>query len=226
MQKGIFITGTDTGVGKTIVAGLLGRSLKEKGINVITQKWVQTGCIDVSEDISMHAKLMDTDMAILKEYYSDMVPYIFKFPSSPHLAASLEQKSIDSAKIKNSFQRLSEDFDYVIVEGSGGMLVPLNEEETIIDIAAELGLEILVVVGNRLGVINQTLLTIEALKRRNMKIAGLIFNHPSKGGDEVILKDNIEIIKRITGEKVLGEVPYGKDYNSLRKAFNVLSIKS
>ena len=132
MGRGIFVTGTDTCVGKTIVTGLLGRYLKDRGLKVITQKWVQTGCIDTSEDIDMHAKLMDMDAEILKKYYDDMAPYIFKFPSSPHLAASLEKRKIDNCKIKNSYQRLIEDFDHVIVEGAGGILVPLNEKETMI----------------------------------------------------------------------------------------------
>ena len=96
--------------------------------------------------------------------------------------------------------------------------MPLNKKETMIDIAAELDLEVLLVAGNRLGAINHTLLAVEALKRRNMKIAGIIFNRTVKGGYEAILRDNIDIIGKISGEKVLGELPYSDDTEALYEA--------
>ena len=113
MEKAIFITGTDTGVGKTVVTALLGRMLAERGVNVTTQKWIQTGCKGTSEDIDVHRSFMKNS-----DYHSDMAPYILEFPSSPHLAVSLEGKEIDITKIENSFSRLSERFDVVLVEAA------------------------------------------------------------------------------------------------------------
>ncbi|MBU1083940.1 MAG: dethiobiotin synthase, partial [Candidatus Omnitrophica bacterium] len=117
MRKDVFITGTDTGVGKTIVAGLLLRFLREKGLNAVTQKWVQTGSYDVSEDVRAHMGFIDGATESMKKYAEDIAPYIFRFPASPHLAASLENVEISFEKIERCFKRLSSEFDRVIVEG-------------------------------------------------------------------------------------------------------------
>ncbi len=219
MVKGIFVTGTDTGVGKTVVTGLLGRFLAERGVNVVTQKWVQTGCKGVSEDIEAHIRFMDGDKGFFDKYTEEMAPYIFEFPSSPHLAAALEEKSIDTGRIESAFRRLAQDFDYVIAEGAGGALVPVSEKELMIDIAEKLALPVLVVARNRLGAINQTLLTVEALKRRGLKIAGIVFNHLGGGSNEVVLKDNLQIITKLSGVKVLGELPFREDAAGLYEDF-------
>jgi dethiobiotin synthetase len=219
MDNALFITGTDTEVGKTLVTGLLARLLTEKGIKTITQKWVQTGCTGVSKDIAMHMKLMAGDAKRMEKYLSDMAPYVLEFPSSPHLAASLEKRHIDAGRIEDSFRRLAEDFDFVLVEGTGGVMVPLNDEEMIVDIVKRLRLKVLVVAENRLGAINQTLLTVEALKERNLKIAGIVFNRVSEKGHEIVLKDNIRIVESLTGEKVLGELHYSGDMQELYRKF-------
>ncbi|NQT32407.1 MAG: dethiobiotin synthase [Candidatus Omnitrophica bacterium] len=222
MNKGIFITGTDTGVGKTVVTGLLGRYLLDEGVNAVTQKWIQTGCDSVSEDIIAHEKLMGEGSGRFKEFYPDMAPYIFKYPASPHLAASLEGENIDPVKITGSFYRLSDKFDIVLAEGAGGVMVPLNGEMTISDIAGELKLPVLIVAENRLGAINQTLLTVEAVRVRNLKILGIVFNRPSSSGDEFILNDNLKIIEKLSGERVFGELPYSEDIFKLHEDFRTI----
>ena len=211
MDNAIFITGTDTSVGKTVITGLLGRFLAAEGMNVITQKWVQTGSSEDSPDISTHIEFMGGDAGKNEEYRALTTPYILEFPSSPHLAASLEKKRIDANRIEGAFYQLEKEFDFVLVEGSGGLMVPIDEENLIIDIAENIGLGVLIVAENRLGAINQTLLTVEALKRRNMPIVGIVFNRLTELEEEVILKDNIEIIGKLTGEEVLGELGYNKD---------------
>lgn len=219
-MKGIFIAGTDTGVGKTIVTGLLARFLSKKGYRVITQKWVCTGSGKFSSDLKVHLALMKKNRKELEEYLQYMSPYVFKPPVSPHLAAELEKTSISAAKIKNSYKFLARNFDYVIVEGTGGCLVPFNRRKLFIDIVKELNLGVVIVSANKLGAINHTLLTIEALKRRNIKIIGVVFNNQVKTGNNIILKDNPRIIKEISGKvAVLGTLPYLKDKNSLYKRF-------
>ncbi|NQT07358.1 MAG: dethiobiotin synthase [Candidatus Omnitrophica bacterium] len=203
-MKAIFITGTDTGVGKTVFTGLLARYLLERGYNAVTQKWIQTGSKGFPKDIAVHLKLMKRKRSEVRDCMQHITPYKFKFPSSPHLAAQLEKKIIKKDKIKKSFRYLMKRFDFVIVEGIGGALVPINKKEFVIDIAKELKVPVLIVVDNKLGAINQTLLTIEAIRRRRMEITGIIFNNRSKGTDKRILKDNIRIIKNISGEKVMG----------------------
>jgi len=228
--KAVFVTGTDTEVGKTVVCGLLGRYLINKGHNVITQKWIQTGSENFSEDIATHLTLMGRQKEDIEKYLPYINPYIFRFPASAHLAATLEKSSIDAAKIKNSFTILSKEFDTVIVEGIGGALVPFNKKDLVIDIAKELDLPVIIVVKNKLGAINHTLLTIEAIRARDMKILGLIFNgHENE--DKIIANDNPEIIKTLTNERILGNLPLLKEQTLLQKAFrpigdSILSISA
>ena len=153
-MRGIFVTGTDTGVGKSVITGLLTRYLKRRGYSVITQKWVETGSRGVSSDTSLHLKIAGIRQDETKNYFNDICPYVFKLPASPHLAAEAEDMKINISKIKKSFKRLAKDFDFVIVEGTGGTLVPINKNKLLIDIAKELNLSVLVVVRNKLGAIN------------------------------------------------------------------------
>lgn len=216
-MRGIFIAGTDTGVGKSIVTGLLAKYLREKGYKVVTQKWVQTGS-RFSADINLHLKIMGVSKGTIKEYLDCVCPYVFKLPASPHLAAKAEKKKIEITKIKKSFKLLSSKFDFVIVEGIGGALVPVNEKRLVIDIAKELGLPVLVVAQNKLGAINHILMTVEALNKRKIKILGILFNN-CKGQNKLILKDNPDIVKKITGQNVLGVLPWNKRFSLLYKRF-------
>ncbi|MFH1837872.1 MAG: dethiobiotin synthase [Candidatus Omnitrophota bacterium] len=219
MKKAVFVTGTDTGVGKTVVSGLLLRFLCENGFKSITQKWVQTGSAYPPEDLLTHMSFIEDGDMLLREHLDEMAPYVFKFPASPHLAASLEEKTISSEKITDIFKKLRQEFDCVIVEGSGGVLVPINDKEMIGDIAQKLELPVIIVAENRLGAINQTLLTVEALQSRQMKIIGIVFNRLSKNEDETILENNKETIKRLSGVNVLGELKFNADKNELYRDF-------
>lgn len=218
-MRAVFITGTDTGVGKTVVSGLLGRFLLNRGYRVITQKWIQTGSKNFLCDIDLHLKLMKKKGSYIRDYLPFVAPYIFKFASSPHLAARLERETISVDKIKKSFRFLSKKFDFVIVEGIGGALVPFSRRRLVIDIAKELNLPVLIMASNKLGAINHTLLSIEAIQRRDMKIIGIIFNNLTRGVNREILKDNPHIIKVISKQKILGILPYSKDKELLYKSF-------
>lgn len=204
-MRAIFVTGTDTDAGKSTICALLARFLKQKGYSAVIQKWIKTGCG--------------------KEQQSYKLPYAFKFASSPHLAAKLEGRKINKDRIKKGFMFLLGKFDSVIVEGIGGVLVPFSKNAFVIDIAKELKLPVIIVAQNKLGAINHTLLTIEAIKRRNMKIIGIIFNNISGKENKIILKDNPQIIKKLTGENVLGVLPYSKDKDKLYKAFSPIGDK-
>ena len=133
------------------------------------------------------------------------------------LAGVLKFRTSDP-RIKNSFTILSKEFDTVIIEGIGGALVPYNTKDLVIDIAKELDLPVIIVAKNKLGAINHTLLTIEAIRARNMKILGLIFNS-HENEDKIIADDNPEIIKTLTNEKILGNLPLLKERTLLQKAF-------
>ena len=228
-MKIIFVAGTDTGAGKTVVTGLLGRYLSKKGYRVITQKWVQTGCSGfpkgVSNDIEVHLRLMEKKHRDFEGYLPLMVPYLFKFPSAPHLSARLEKRRIDLARIEKTLKVLANNFDFVIVEGIGGLLVPLTNSFLLADFVKKLNLPVLLVAGNRLGAINHTLLSLEALKTRKIKTLGVIFNNISPNEDKRILQDNPKIVARISGEKVLGVLPWVKHLSQLHNHFAPIGKK-
>ncbi len=218
--QSVFVTGTDTEVGKTVVTGLLARFLAEKGYNVITQKWIQTGCKGFPDDVSSHLDFMNVKRIDIKNYIEHICPYTFKIACSPHLASRLEKRKIRQGKIKNSFSILSKQFDCVVVEGIGGALVPFNNKKLVIDIAAQLDMSVLLVASNKLGCINHTLLTVEAIKRRGLKLLGIIFNNQSENENPLILKDNPKIIKLLTQERIFGQLPRLEDTERLYKAFS------
>ncbi|MDP3790770.1 MAG: dethiobiotin synthase [Candidatus Omnitrophota bacterium] len=223
--RAIFVAGTDTNVGKTIVTGLLGRLLIKNNHKVVTQKWVQTGSGRHLKDIRRHMKLMKRKESEYKAYIPSMAPYTFKFASSPHLAGRLEGAAVKIDTIKKSLACLSEHFDTVIIEGTGGLLVPLDEDRLLIDVIREFRLPVLLVAGNRAGAINHTLLSIEALRSRDIKIIGTIFNNAANDTDEIILKDNPRIVKALSGIEVFGILPHARNADFLFKYFEPIGNK-
>ncbi|MDI6751853.1 MAG: dethiobiotin synthase [bacterium] len=211
MNQQIFVTGTDTGAGKTVVCGLLARFLIEKGKNVVVQKWIETGD---SSDIKEHQILSGIEHF---QHGKHILPYKFKYPASPHLASAMEKRRVRREKIRKSFLFLRAKFDVVIVEGTGGLLVPFNRKGLLIDIVKGLGLSVLIVAKNKLGAINHTLLTLEALKARNMEVLGIVFNDEKE--EEAILSDNPKIIKALSKIMVFGRIPYQKNRNNLYESF-------
>jgi len=224
-MKSVFVTGTDTGVGKTIVAGLLARYLREQGYRAITQKWVQTGTRDYPCDIPVHLELMGVERGTAGQHEQDMNPYAFELAGSPHLAASCEGARIDVRKIVASFRRLEEAFDAVIVEGAGGVLVPLSRRKLLVDVVERLGLPVVVVAANKLGAINHTLLTVEALRVRDIKVLGIVFNTLDEKEDETVLQDNPEIVKAFARVPILGQLAWSKDTEQLQRDFRPIAKK-
>lgn len=224
-MKAIFVSGTDTGVGKTVITGCLARYCQDKGYRVITQKWIQTGSSSLClSDIRAHLKIMGKTLRQIKGYSSLVLPYCFKTACSPHLAAKLEQRKIYAHKIISSFKMLAGSFDFVIVEGVGGALVPFSRKHLVIDIVKGLNLPVLLVAENRLGAVNHTLLTIEALRRRKINILGLVFNELKKEKN-FILQDNPRIIKALTQERIFGRLGYRPSYEKIYQAFVPIADK-
>ncbi len=189
----IVICGIDTGVGKSIVTGLLARHLLEQGKVVITQKLVQTGCSDRPEDILVHRKLMGAQWHPLDEK-GLTCPYCFPFAGSPHLAAQLAGVDIDPAQLDKTTRELMTRVDQLLIESAGGLLVPLTQELLLLDYLAERSCPVVLVTSPRLGSINHTLLCLEALKKRNMPLLGLVYNlhghHPRE-----IVTDSLQIFR-------------------------------
>lgn len=189
----IFITGTDTDIGKTVVAAGLAAAVKSMGYTVGYFKPIQTGALGTSPD-SDFVKSVDPEI-ITK------VPYNFTEPVSPSLASEIDGVEINPDKIKADYQELARKCDFVIVEGAGGILVPVKDDFLMRDLAKFLGLPVVIVAKPDLGTINHTLLTIEAAKNKNLKILGIIISK------DVVIKNTIETIEKISGEKILGIIP-------------------
>lgn len=188
--KVIVVSGIDTGIGKTVVTGLLARWFKDNGIEAITMKMAQTGCETISEDIVEHRKLAGQEM-VEEDAMGITCPYVFSVPCSPHLAARLDGRTIDTEVISKAAEELAKDYSHVLMEGVGGLYVPLNETTMVIDLCAEKNWPVIMVSGPRLGSINHTLAALEALDRRNISLVGLIYNlDGSKTTDPRIVDDS------------------------------------
>jgi len=223
--NGLLVAGTDTGVGKTIITGCLARYLLAQGCRVITQKWAQSGCgSGFPADIAEHLKIMGKDKSYLRDYSDIVCPYKFRYPASPHLAAGLENKTIDPRKIFEDFKTLTRDFEFVIVESIGGVMVPLNKKVLLIDLIRESGLPVLIAAQNKLGAINHTLLTIEALRARKINILGIVFNNPAQE-DSLVSADNPRIISAFSKTDILGVLPWIKNREKLYRSFIPIAEK-
>jgi dethiobiotin synthetase len=175
--NGIFITGTDTGVGKTVAAAALARLLKTSGINVGVMKPVTSGCrVSADKLISDDAELLAWGAGI-SEVTSDIAPYLLREPLAPSEAAHRDGTRIDFTTIRDAFNRLEQQHDFVIVEGAGGLMVPLAGGLLVADLINHLSLPALVVTRPNLGTINHTLLTTFAAKQMGINVAGIIINN-------------------------------------------------
>lgn len=176
MSKGIFITGTDTGVGKTIVAATLALLLRMRGVNVGVMKPVTSGCREeegslVSDDAMLLCQAAGVSCS------ADVAPYLLREPLAPAEAARIDGVRIDLACIKESYDRLAAVHDVVIVEGAGGLMVPLVGGLLVADLVRELDLNLLVVARPGLGTINHTVLTCFAARQMGLGVAGVIVNN-------------------------------------------------
>jgi len=194
----VFITGIDTGIGKSVATGLIARWLAQRGRTVITQKLVQTGCRGaVAEDIAMHRRLMGTGLLDV-DRDGTTCPCTFAYPSSPLLAARLENRVVDIGAIDLATERLAARFEHVLIEGVGGALVPLTESLTVLDYVAQRRYPLIAVGSLRLGSINHTLLTLEAAERRGVEVRGLVLNGRQPVPEEIAADS-----KRVFAEALL-----------------------
>lgn len=220
-KGGYFITGTDTAVGKTLVAAGLIRLLRVKGHSVCPMKPAETGCIE------RDGTLLPLDGQILLEAseaelsVKEVVPFRYREPVAPMVASEHEGKPFSITRFLNLYEKQKERFDYIVMEGAGGVMVPLTQDLLTIDLIDMVGLPAVVVAANRLGVINHTLLTVEVLKRRGIPIAGVVLNNPQPDHEDLSRKTNRQTLERLLPVPVLGEIPHlrKKDLQSLYEAF-------
>ncbi|MEI0595535.1 dethiobiotin synthase [Brachyspira pilosicoli] len=204
MAKTIFITATGTDIGKTYVSGLIAKHIKDKGLNIGYYKAALSGSNDIKDSDAWYVK----QQADLPDSYDEMVSYTYKHAYSPHLAAQIEGNPPDIKIIKNAYKDISKKHDYMIVEGSGGIICPIrydsNQKIFLEDIIKELNIPSLIIADAGLGTINSTVLTIEYMRSKNLKINGVILNRFEMANK--MHEDNKKMIEEMTGVKIIGVV--------------------
>lgn len=206
MAKGIFVTGTGTDVGKTYVTALIVKKLADAGIHAGYYKAALSGAESIEESDAGYVK----KIAGITQEDSSLLSYLYQNAVSPHLAARIEGNPVDTETVKADFDRVKKEFDYVTVEGSGGIVCPIRwekEHEILLeDIVKMLHLNTLVIADAGLGTINAVVLTVEYIRDHGMDVKGIILNHYSGGAMQ---EDNEKMIERLTGVPVIARVRDG-----------------
>lgn len=173
--KSIFVGGIGTGVGKTYATGWLAREMTQVGHSVMTQKLIQTGCIDESEDIRMHRRIMNIPMHTL-DMTKITAPQIYKYPASPHLAAEMEGQEVRIDLIEAATSVLEEKYSHVLIEGAGGLMTPLKHDYLTIDYVRDHKLPVILVTHGGLGSISETLMNLYVLAHNKINIFAVVYN--------------------------------------------------
>lgn len=206
-SQGFFITGTDTGVGKTLIASALLSLLKAKGLKTLALKPIATGCIMTPQG------LRNNDACLLQKYVTQKLshlevnPFAFYEPIAPHIAAKIVNQTLSVKAIMNTCRDTTKKTaDFLVVEGIGGWQVPLNAEETIADLAIAFGYPVILVVSMRVGCLNHALLTIKSMQKNAIKLIGWVAN--SMQPEMPYLNEHIEALQQSIPAPLLGVVPY------------------
>lgn len=193
-----FITGIGTDVGKSWATGWLARRYMEEGKSVITQKFIQTGNVGSSEDIEVHRRIMGIGMT-QEDLDMTTAPEIFTYPCSPDLASKIDNRPIDFEKIRKATEDLERKYDIILIEGAGGIMVPLKGKYLTIDYVKDHKLPAVVVTNGQLGSINHTLLTLFAIEQYGIDLAEVVYNHHFDK-DPTICADTIAYIRQYLKE--------------------------
>jgi len=209
VNHGIFITGTDTGVGKTVVSAALIVALQHEGLRVGVMKPVEAGTSPstlMGSDAVKLRTLMTHDTPI-----EEVSPYRFRLALAPLAAAQAEHRTINPGTIRNTYRLLADRFDYTVVEGAGGVLVPIAPQTDIIDLIAQLKLPVVIVGRSGLGGVNHARLTIEALRRRPIRIVAVVLNQTVPVRTKIARtqeQTTVALLRKEAGVPVLGPIPY------------------
>lgn len=210
-MSGLFITGTDTGIGKTVATASLLAWLRGRGLDAVAMKPVQTGC----RRIPSGRRVPDLDFIRAATGWSPAAeegvlacPYAFEPPCSPHLAAILSGQPISIPRLLYRYQRFAARHPVVLVEGAGGVCAPLSPEQTMLDLMLALRLPVVLVTHPRLGTLNHTLLSLHELRRAGLSVAGLVVVTADARPWGPIEQDNVEVLEKIGGARILARLPY------------------
>lgn len=206
MTKGIFIVGTDTDVGKTIVTAGLMYIMRSNGYNATYFKAALSGALEENNKLIPGDTKIVSETSNLEEKYENITPYVYKNAVSPHLASKLENKPIDLSIVKQKYNYLKEKYDFIIGEGSGGITCPLIEDErgsySLENLIKDLNMNVIIVARAGLGTINHTVLTVKYIESLGIKIKGIIVNSYEEG---LLCDDNIKMIEKLTKVPIIGK---------------------
>ena len=235
MAKGVFIVGTDTDVGKTIVTAGIMHVLRSNGYNATYFKAALSGAFEVGNKLVPGDTNIACKVSNLKEAYENITPYVYKAEVSPHLAAKLENNHIQIELIKEKYDYLKGKYDYIIAEGSGGIVCPLIDDErglyTLENLIKDLNMSVVIVARAGVGTINHTVLTVKYIESIGISIKGIIINNYI---DNIICNDNIKMIEKLTKVHIIGKLKHIENLkdNRLRairinseKAFSIKTIE-
>jgi dethiobiotin synthetase len=222
-RTGVFVAGTDTGVGKTrVVVGLI-RALRSLGCVAGGMKPVASGVIGADSSIlNEDAAMIAAVCASTGVDAADMNPYCFEWPVSPHIGAERAGIRIDPERIATACDRLTQHFEYIVVEGTGGWLCPIGSEATMADVAAALGLPVVLVVGVRLGCLNHALLSAQAIEHRGMPLRGWIGSLIDP--DMPVLRENLQALGQRLSAPLLGWLPYSRERDGDAAALTLAAL--
>jgi len=204
-MNGVFVTGTDTEVGKTVISVGLIELFKQQGLSVAGMKPIASGCENTEEGLRNEDALALQQHVNVEIAYEQMNPYAFEPAIAPHIAAQQTASNIDINVLKNSYEQIQTQADVVVVEGAGGWLVPLNKTQSIADLALVLNLPVVLVVGIRLGCINHALLSVAAIQQSGLPLLGWVANHIDQRSES---EDIVNSLKQGIDAPCLGEVPH------------------
>lgn len=211
MSKSIFITGTGTDIGKTYVSALIMETMINKNINACYFKPVLSGAEKIDGKIYAGDIEYVKKISGLKEDTNNLASFVYEYPASPHLAGRLENKPFNMEKVVHDYSKLSKKYEYILIEGAGGIFCPFTDEPKPIytkDIIKALNTSCILVANTNLGAINNAMLSVYYIKNHNIDIKGIIFNGYK---DSIIEQDNIRFIIKHTGLKLLAIVGYNDD---------------
>lgn len=206
MTRGFFITGTDTDVGKTEIALGIMKSFQRQGLKVAAMKPVSAGCRHTAEGLRNEDALRLMQQASVELPYELVNPYAFEQPVAPHIAAAEAGTSMQIQPLLDAYRQIATQADMVVVEGAGGWLVPVNQTQTMADVAIALQLPVILVVAIRLGCLNHALLSMQSISQSGLKCAGWIANHLSEPDD--IARQNIQTLQQRLGVPLLDVVQF------------------
>lgn len=207
MAKGVFVVGTDTDVGKTIVTAGLMHVLRRNGYNATYFKAALSGAIEADNELIPGDTKLVSEVSNLEEAYENITPYVYRTPISPHLAAKLENNPIDLDIVREKYAYLKEKYDFIIAEGSGGIVCPLIDDERGLyilgDLIKDLDMSAIIVARAGIGTINHSVLTVKYIEALGIKVRGIIINNYK---EDFLCDDNIEMIEKLTKAPIIGKL--------------------